>query len=79
MSNMEYISISEKELREMFDEYLDEVFPCTNIAGIEYPTSHAMKNTDRIAYNQEFLNWLDNEISEDRIVEEGDNYFIGEA
>lgn len=68
--------IPEHKLEELFDDFLDEVYGMVKIGPYEYSTSHAMKDVDPTAYRQEYLNWLDHEISEGRFSDEidGEHY-----
>ncbi len=51
----------EYEAKKLYDEFLDEVYGDVNIAGIYYPTSQALKETDPVAYRVGFNDWLDSE------------------
>ena len=56
--------ISDRELYQRYDDSLDECFGGVMVAGFNYPTSVALKNTDPIAYRCGFSDWLDCEIGE---------------
>jgi hypothetical protein len=55
--------LTERELKEMFNEYLDEVWGTVEIAGFGYATSAVLKDADPIAYKCMFNDWLDAEVS----------------
>jgi hypothetical protein len=42
--------MNEKNMKEYYDDMLNEVFPKTNISGIDYPYSYLLKEIDPIAY-----------------------------
>lgn len=56
------LELSDRELHDRFDEFLDEAYGTVSIAGLEYSTSDALKSTDPIAYRCSFSDWLDAEI-----------------
>lgn len=65
--------ISEEYAPEIYDEYLDEMYPETTIAGHNYSTSHALKRIDPIAYRcglSDYATELFEEIEEEEIEEE---------
>ena len=45
-----YDYIIEEYAPETYDDYLDEMYPETTIAGHNYSTSHALQKIDPIAY-----------------------------
>lgn len=61
--------LSDRELKERFDEFLDDVYGVVSIAGLSYCTSALLKSTDPIAYRCRFNDWLDAEISEGNLKE----------
>lgn len=63
------IQLSTLELKERFDEFLDDVYGVVEVAGLSYCTSDLLKSTDPIAYRCAFNDWLDAEISEGNIKE----------
>lgn len=56
--------LSDNDLDERYSDMLDEVYGDVSIAGMEYPTSTALKELDPIAYRVGFADWLDSEIDE---------------
>lgn len=51
--------MKEYEALKIFDEHIDELHEYVTICGYHYTVSKAFKEIDPIAYEQEFLNWLD--------------------
>lgn len=47
------------ELKEMFDEMLDESYPVVKIGVLEFYPSQILKECDPIAYNQALLDFED--------------------
>ena len=72
----ELTAISEHELEERFDEVLFEEYAEVEVCGYTYSASDVFKNHDPIAYRQEFLNWIDTQISNGRFTDEidGEHY-----
>lgn len=56
--------IGEIELYERYDEVLDEQYGMTKIAGVAYDTSNAQKKVDPVAYEQGYYGWVDGELNE---------------
>lgn len=48
-----------EELEAVFDEYLDEVYPEVEIAGVTFSPSQIMAEVDPIAYRCGFNDWMD--------------------
>lgn len=63
------LQLSTLELKERFDEFLDEAYGTVEVAGLTYCTSDLLKSADPIAYRVMFNDWLDAEISEGFIKE----------
>ncbi len=72
------IEITERELRQMYDEFLDECYGQVKIGPYEYPTSRALKNADDVAYWDSFYNWLDSMDGESFTVKDGRAYELHE-
>ena len=51
--------IKEYEAKEMYDDFLDEIYGQVNIAGYEYSTAYALKEIDPVAYEEDFRNFAD--------------------
>ena len=77
----ELTAISERELEERFDEFLSEVYGEVDLCGYTYPARDVFKSHDPIAYRQDFLSWLDVEISDGRFTDEidGEYYSMDEV
>lgn len=73
---VELAHVSDWTLGQRFDEWLDEIYPPVKIGAYEYAVSSAMKLVDEISYRQEFLGWLDAEITEGKYTDEigGEHY-----
>lgn len=56
--------LSETELDDRYDAFLDEAYPSLQIAGIDYLTSRALREVDPTAYRCGFNDWLDSELGE---------------
>ena len=69
------VHLTERELLERFNEMLDECFPRFELGTLSYSASDAYESVDPIAYRQEFLNWLDAELSEGNIFEFNGEYY----
>lgn len=53
--------LSEIKAKEMFNDYLDNVYGIVKVLDYEYLTSDILKEVDPIAYDEEFSNWVDSE------------------
>jgi len=68
-----------QDLEKMYDEFLDEVYPeQVKVATYSFSTSYALKELDKVAYNQGFNEWLDYEIGDFRIFEHQDGTYHDE-
>lgn len=54
-------TMTECSALKMYDEFLDEVFEPTTIAGYKYLGSESLKKLDPIAYDCGFPDWCDSE------------------
>ena len=63
------LELSTLELKERFDEFLDEAYGTVEVAGLTYCTSDLLKSTDPIGYRCGFNDWLDAEITEGNLKE----------
>lgn len=54
--------LTDRDLYEMYDNFLDEIYPNCQIAGLTYLTSRILKEVDPIVYRCGFNDWLDSEI-----------------
>lgn len=55
---------AEDELREPYDDLLDECNPEVRIGTLAYTPSHVLKEVDPIAYDQGFAEYLDQDFTE---------------
>lgn len=53
--------VSEREALERFDDFLNECWETVHICGYNYDPARALKMCDKVAYWEEFNNWLDSE------------------
>ena len=67
--------MSEYDLKEMYDEMLDDVYGEVSIGGLTYLTSRAMQEVDPTAYRCGFSDWLDSQLSEGILFEANGEYF----
>ncbi len=65
---------TDRELHEMYDDFLDDCYGDVKIGGYEYSTSKAMKEVDPIAYRCGFNDWLDSEVESEQLFYYGDEY-----
>jgi hypothetical protein len=59
--------LTDNELERMYDQFLDEVYEPVKIAGLSYSTSEALKEIDRTAYDQGFIDWLDSQVNDSNL------------
>ena len=57
---------------EMFDEFLDDVFPEVELLGYSYNYSTVLKRTDEVAYRIALNDYIDSLDEIDEIVDEMD-------
>jgi hypothetical protein len=55
---------SDRAMEERYDDYIDECYGETKIAGYSYSTSHALRLVDPVAYRCGFADWTSREIGE---------------
>jgi hypothetical protein len=75
--------ISDAELHAAFDEFLDDAFDAfldeandeIDVAGITFSPSFALKKCDENAYETEYNDWLDGEVSDEVYIKRGGRYF----
>lgn len=53
--------LSEHEAEEMFEEFLNELYPTVSVCGYDMDPARVLKEVDPTAYREEFLNWLDSQ------------------
>jgi len=53
--------MNEQKALELYDDFLNEVYPDLIIAGYNYDTAIALKELDPIAYRCGFNDWCDSE------------------
>ena len=49
-----------KRLQEDFNYHFDDLYGDIKLAGITFSASDILRNMDPVAYNQEFMNYIDN-------------------
>lgn len=69
---------NDRELHEMYNEFLDECYGETEIAGYHYQTSRVLKEIDPIAYRCGFSDWLDAQMCDGIIFEHSDGSYHDE-
>jgi hypothetical protein len=62
------------DLKQLFDEFLDEQYELIKVAGLEYQVSDVLKSVDPVAYRCGLADWLDAMV-EDRIIKEVDGKY----
>lgn len=62
--------LTESELEERYDDYLDEVVGEIEIGSLTYLASRVLQEVDPIAYRVGFSDWMDAEISDGNLLEE---------
>ena len=67
--------LNDYELEDMFDEYIDDVEGQVELMGYNYYVSHLMKNTDPIAYREEYLAWIDIQVQNGVLKEIADSKY----
>jgi hypothetical protein len=70
----DYEEISERELHERYDEFLNEINPEVFINGFGYDPADCLKHIDPIAYRRGFNDWLDSE--SDTYIEHNGEYYV---
>ena len=66
-------AISESELYERYDGFLDDIYGQIDVCGFKYCASRALKEIDIVVYDCGFNDWLDSE--RDIIIEWNGDYF----
>jgi hypothetical protein len=69
--------LTDEELEEIYNEWLDEVYGEVDIAGYKWATSHAFKEIDPTTYRCKFNDWLDREVQDGYIIEKENKYYKG--
>jgi hypothetical protein len=70
--------LTESDLEDMFDNYLDDLVNPIKIGRYEYSASMALYKIDKIAYNEELSNYIDYLLSEGEIKEQDGEYYENE-
>lgn len=69
--------LSDGELHDKYDEFLDDVYDKVKIGAYEYATSMAIKEVDPVAYRCGFSDWLDDVVNNQKeLYELNDAYYI---
>ena len=66
------------QLEEMFDEMLDECHEPVKFGCLSYDVSIFLKRVDPVVYRQEFLNYLDLQLSDGQLFEHSDGTYHDE-
>lgn len=67
--------LSDYDLDQRYQDFLDEVYGTVKIGGYEYSTSSALREVDPVAYRCGFSDWLDSELENEMLFElDGDYY-----
>ena len=72
---LEVSPLTNSELSDIYEEFLNEVYPDCKIAGYEYSTGYALKTIDPVAFRCGLSDWLDSEISEGIYIEHNGETF----
>ena len=73
---LEVASLHDGELEDMYCDFLDEVYPNLEIAGMRgYLTSNVLRKVDPTAFRCGFADWLDAECQNDVLVEIDGQYY----
>jgi len=64
--------LNERQLEEMYNEMLDDVYGDIEICGYHYPASKALFDVDPTAYRCGFNDWLDSMIQDEILYEHKD-------
>lgn len=67
--------VSDCDLYRDYDAMLDDIYPECKIAGNTYSTSRALKEVDPTAYRCGFSDWLDSEMTDNKLVEIDGKYY----
>ena len=67
--------ISDAALHEAFDAFLDEANDEIDVAGIAFSPSFALKKCDENAYETEYNDWLDGEVSGEVYIKRAGRYY----
>lgn len=62
-------ALTDYDLHQMFEEFIDDVYGDVRIFGLDYPTSYVLERVDGPAYREGFNNWLDGEVRDGLIHE----------
>lgn len=76
-----FMPLTECDLHERFEDFLDEVHEDIKVCGYTYSPSQALKDLDPIAFDQEYSYWLSNEVDGGYIMydSQGNHYWDCEA
>ena len=69
--------LTERDVKEMYREMLDEVYGTVKIAGYEYETSRVLEDTDPVAFRIGFVD-LWSSLLEDGYAEDSDGNLVRE-
>lgn len=72
------MQINEYDLEKRYDDFLTEVFGDVKICGHAYDSANALKEIDPTAYRCSFADWLDSEVSDERLFIHADGEYYDE-
>lgn len=64
--------LTDKELESLYNEMLDEFYDTTNICGLSYTPSMALKAVDRVAYNVGLSDYISSLLEDGQYIENED-------
>jgi len=67
--------VDDEDLDDDFCSDLDDVYPAVTLLGVKYDFSRVLFSVDECAYNQEYSNWLDSELTDKQLVEIDGKYY----
>jgi hypothetical protein len=76
MSYKEENQLTDRDLHEMYDEMLNDVYGECEVAGMKYETAYVLKDLDPVAYRVGFNDWLDAELTDGNLFQDSKTYEI---
>ena len=72
MNDAGFESIDNYDLRERFEDMLNDCYPPVSICGYEYEAGRTLKEIDPIAFDCGFADWISSELDENLEEVEGE-------
>lgn len=69
-------ALTQRELENIFNDFLDDAYGDVMVGGYAYPTSKVLKDTDEVVYNEELNNWIDSSVSDEYLFEKDGEYYL---